>query len=574
MNDLYVPSRPQQPLLFQRLRWNCLRNSIATVMQGAPMRLITILACSLVVWLCVFGASVWGFHELHTQKIPFAGGIIGTLFDLLFLALAIMLVFSSGIILYSSLFSSQETAFLLSTPAAADQVFAFKFQGAITFSSWAFVLLGSPILIGYGVVFGVPWYFYVLLPFFFVGFVLLPGSLGALLCLLIVNFVPQKRKQLLILTAAVILCLCGLWLCRVSQSARDAITDPDALQRLLGQLAFAQGPLFPSHWMSRGLEAAARGDVQGTLYPLALVWSNGLFLYLVAAFASTRLYRRGYNRLATGGALRRRYGGGWMDGMLTRLVWFLHSQTRLLIVKDFRTFRRDPAQWAQVLIFAGLLSLYSFNTRRFYYQDIGKVYQNGVSLVNLTATAFLLCAYTGRFIFPMLSLEGRKFWILGLLPLQRARLLWGKFAFSAVGAVLIAEFLVVVSDLLLQMTAALVALHALAVVVLATGLSGLSVGLGACMPNFRESDPSKIAVGFGGTLNLVTGLLFLILVIGAMVAPYHFLSAALERGAEIHHPGWMWTLVVAGVMAGLLAGVLACVVPLRMGARALKRMEF
>src|SRR6202040_1842555 len=140
--------------------------------------------------------------------------------------------------------------------------------------------------------------------------------------------------------------------------------------------------------------------------------------------------------------------------------------TRLLIIKDFRTFRRDPAQWAQVLIFAGLLVFYSVNTRRFYQQDIGRVYQNGVSLLNLTATAFLLCAYTGRFIYPMLSLEGRKFWILGLLPMRRERLLWGKFAFSATGALVIAEMLVTFSDILLGMTWPLVALHSATVLVL------------------------------------------------------------------------------------------------------------
>src|SRR5205823_11588947 len=161
-----------------------------------------------------------------------------------------------------------------------------------------------------------------------------------------------------------------------------------------------------------------------------------------------------------------------------------------------RTFRRDPAQWAQVLIFTGLLLFYSFNTRRFYQRDIGRVYQHGVSLLNLSATALLLCTYTGRFIYPMLSLEGRKFWVLGLLPLRRERLMWGKFIFSTLGALVIAEALVLVSDLMLEMPPAAVALHVLAVAVLAAGLSGLSVGLGACMPNFRETDPSKIAVGF------------------------------------------------------------------------------
>ena len=57
-------------------------------------------------------------------------------------------------------------------------------------------------------------------------------------------------------------------------------------------------------------------------------------------------------------------------------------------------------------------------------------------------------------------------------------------------------------------------LHAVAVAVIALGLSGLNVGLGAYLPNFRETDPSKIVVGFGGTVNMVVGLAFLVAVIG------------------------------------------------------------
>src|SRR5208282_2408117 len=101
------------------------------------------------------------------------------------------------------------------------------------------------------------------------------------------------------------------------------------------------------------------------------------------------------------------------------------------------------------------------------------------------------------------------FWILGLLPLRRERLLWGKFAFSATWTLIASEGLVVISDAMIGMPLDLMSVHALAIGVIALGLSGISVGLGASFPNFRETDPSKIAVGFGGTLNLIGGLLFL-----------------------------------------------------------------
>src|SRR5205807_5809671 len=170
--------------------------------------------------------------------------------------------------------------------------------------------------------------------------------------------------------------------------------------------------------------------------------------------------------------------------------------------------------------------------------------------------------------YPMLSLEGRKFWVLGLLPLRRERLVWGKFAFSAAGALVIAELLVILSDVLLGIAAPVIALHAVTVGVLAAGLSGLSVGLGAWMPNFRESDPSKIAVGFGGTLNLVTGLLFLLAVIGLMAVPYHLFAAAGQESDVPPAVGWL--LVRVG--SGLALGVAAVIVPLRLGVRALRSM--
>src|SRR5262245_43919020 len=195
---------------------------------------------------------------------------------------------------------------------------------------------------------------------------------------------------------------------------------------------------------------------------------------------------------------------------------------------------------------------------------------SGISLLNLCAIGLLLSAYTGRFIYPMLSLEGRKFWILGLLPLRRERLLWGKFAFSASGAVLVGAALIGVSDLLLGLGGAAFAIHVLTVVILAIGLSGLSVGLGALMPNFRETDPSKIAVGFGGTMNLIAGLMYLLLVLGLMAGPYHLWTGLNPDGVPPHRVMW----VVAGVLAGVAVGIAAAVVPLQAGARVLRTIEF
>jgi ABC-2 type transport system permease protein len=575
--DTTTPAMPRvnQALLFQKLRWHLLLNSWRVLFGQSSMRPLMILLCSLVVWVFVFAVSWAGFTFLQAEVgVPLEGGIVGILLDLLFLSLAVLLIFSSGLILYASLFASAETTFLLAKPVAADQVFAFKFQGAVAFSSWAFLLLGGPILIAYGLVCDATWFFYALLPLFFLGFVLLPGSLGALLALLIVNYIPRQRKQVVVSISIALALVLGVWIYRMFRASSTEMWQHEtreAVTRLLSYFTFTRSSLAPSHWVSVGLRRAARGDVPSSLYYLALVWSNGLLMYLIAAATSSWLYRRGYNRMAGGGTLRRRYGGAWLDKLLTAALPFVHPSTRLLIVKDFRTFRRDPQQWGQILLFSGLMLLYFTNIRRFV-ESLDARYQNSISLLNLCAIALLLCTYTGRFVYPMLSLEGRKFWILGLLPVQREQLLWGKFAFSTTGGLLIAESLVLVSDLMLLMPVEMVLLHILTVAVLAAGLSGLSVGLGACMPNFRETDPSKIAVGFGGTLNLVAGLLLLLLVLGLMAVPWHVRFMWAE--SEGRPATFLGVVAVAGLVLGLAVGIASVVLPLRAGIRTLRAMEF
>jgi ABC-2 type transport system permease protein len=555
--------------LFLRLRWQTFRNAWRTLFGRSLVRPLSVAVAVAIVWAFVYALSLGGFVFLRDEAHwPLRGELVGVILDMLFLVLAGLLLFSGGLILFGGLFTTPEAGFLLATPTADDRVFAHKFLGATGFSSWGFLLLGAPVLLAYGLAVEAPWYYYALLPPYFVGFLLLPAAVGAIACLLIVNLVPRRRKQVVIALLVVLGAALAVWLVQVVQDARP--DDREALNRMVNRFSIAHAALTPSHWAAEGLRAAARGRGGESLYYLALVWSNGLFAYVIAAWAARRLYRRGYNRLTTGGALRRRYGGAWMDRLLSACLPFLHPGTRLLVVKDFRTFRRDPRQWAQVLIVAALLGLYAGNFRRLWVVEMTWFYQNFVSLLNLCVIVLLVCVYTSRFVFPLLSLEGRKFWVLGLLPLDRGQLLWGKFFFSAAGSLAFAEALVLLSDLSLGMPWTATALHALTAAVAAAGLSGLSVGLGACMPNFRETDPSKIASGFGGTMNLLAGTLFLLVVLAVTAAPWHVQMAF--RAEELTEPPpWLTAL---GAAAGVAVGAVAVAVPLRLGVTALRRMEF
>jgi len=73
-----------------------------------------------------------------------------------------------------------------------------------------------------------------------------------------------------------------------------------------------------------------------------------------------------------------------------------------------------------------------------------------IGFLNLAVVGLILSTFTTRFIFPMISLEGRRLWILGLLPIRRDAILWSKFIFAAVGSLIPCMTLVLLSDLMLQ----------------------------------------------------------------------------------------------------------------------------
>ncbi len=555
---------------FWKLRRRLVRNAGTQLFGNSRVRLFTMVASSVVVWAGVYAIAHGGFQLLNSQKIP-PGAIVDLIFNAMFFTLGTMLVFSTGLVLYASLFNGAETRFLLSTPAREDHIFASKFQSASLFSSWAFLVLGVPVLLAYGIVFEAPWHYYPLLFLHLLGFVFIPGSVGAILCLLLVNFFPHRRKQALIVLVLMLAAILGYWGYRTVMAARASASDREQLQGLFDLFAVTKGVLSPSDWLTHGVLAASRGQMRDTFQALAVVWSNGLMLNLLATYMAKKMYRRGFNRMATGGDLRRVYGRSRLDQLMEWSVFYLSRETRILIVKDFRTFRREPAQIGQVVIFGGLLLLAVVNMRGFFEADIPAAYVHALSLLKIAATGLLMCAFLGRFVYPLMSLEGRKFWILGLLPLRREQILWGKFAFAVTGSLMLAGSVGLVSDLVLGLEPMVVGLHLLTVIYLGLGLSGLSVGISAVLPNFRETDPSKIVLGFGGTVNMMLGLGYLVIVIVAMCGPYH-LGRATQLVTGDETTPWVW--LVGGVAVATVACVLATWIPMRAGYRNLKQIEF
>ncbi len=571
----------EESRLFLRLRAQVAWSSLWSMLSSARLRLSLVILLSAMFWGSLYGLFVEAFTFLDSLHAE----VISLLFNAFFSSLMVMLVFSTGILLYSGLYCSPEARLLMTLPVREETIFAHKFQEAIWFASWGFILLGSPMLVAYGVVRHSPWTYFALLLPFMVSFVVIPSTIGSICCMAMVAWMPRLRVHAL--TACLVtMCGLGLWLAWTSLSSVKADSMSAAwFEQTFSRLAITEQKLLPSWWLSSGLIEAARvGKNPGESWAalgeavsfLALLVANGMLLQLVAGWLAARAYRLGYSELVGEVPARRQRPIGWFDQMLMNAGSAAGRPLRLLVVKDLRLFRRDISQWSQFVIFFGLLGLYFFNARSFNYNN---AYASMIGFLNLAVVGLILSTFTTRFVFPMISLEGRRFWILGLLPLHRDQIVWSKFLFSFLGGLLPCCGLVLLSDVMLGLPRRAIVIHEICCVVLCMGLSGIAVGLGAKMPDLRESSPAKISSGFGGTLSLVVSSFFIILVVVTAALPTHLFLATHAFGADAFARGdWLaWAGSTQGLFVSLSAvvtlGFLATFVPLVLGLRAFRQLE-
>jgi ABC-2 type transport system permease protein len=578
--DFLTPQAEGQA--FWRLRQRILRTQLAQVFSRSRFRFSLILVLSILLWSGLFWLFHDGFQFLQAT-LPYPAGheeTVRRVFGMFFAALLVMLVCSAGVILFGSLFCAPEVAFLLTLAARTQRVFLHKFQEAVLLSSWGFVLLGSPMLLAYGAVAEAPWYYYAMLLPYLVAFLYIPAAFGAIACLLIVRLLPGRRKLLAVLTFMLLAGLTGWIMWSLLAGPENEMLTPGWFQEISGRLQFTEGRWLPSWWLCTGLLEAAQDEWSESVKFLALLIANALFFREVATWVAGGVYRSAYSAVQGHEAGPRRLRPAWIDRWLLGSLCVLPRPMRLLMVKDVRLFRRDPLQWSQFLIFFGLLALYFINIRRFSYSLMYIGWVNMVSFLNLSVVGLLLSTFTTRFIFPMVSLEGRRFWLLGLMTLNRDSILWSKFLFAAGGSIVPCSALILLSDWMLQVSWLVLLSHQLTCVLLCLGLSGIAVGLGARLPNIREHSPARIAAGFGGTLTLVVSTLYILAIVLMTALPCHFYLAAESPqtsamlGDAVRLRVWLRLWLVAGTGGSVVLGALATAVPLWIGFRAFRRWEF
>ncbi len=534
------------------------------------IRYLLFAAIGLAFWV---GAFLIFYRILnYFQGIEEFGDILARkLLSMVLLTFFSLLLFSSIIASLSKLYLSRDLLLVHSLPVSDAKIFLARWLESTVDSSWMVIIFSLPVLLSYGIVYRAGPFFYVTAGMAFIPLCLIASAMSALVVVIAAVVLPAGRIRIVFVVFGLFLVVSLLFVFRLMRPER--LVNPESFATLLlylREMGTGGSPLLPTTWVFDGLTAALSGLWGETFFHLALVWSCAGALAFFVTWVAGFFYFAGYTKAQTSAeklfpvrlSARPRRG---------RFLPKLSGPGWAFAVKEFRTFFRDQTQWPQLFLIAALIViyLYNFSVLPLGESKIRTIYlQNVFSFLNMGLAAFVLTAVAARFVYPAVSFEGDAFWIVQAAPISLKTFLWVKFAVYYLPLLILAEILIVSSNILLQVTPFMMALSVVTVSLMVPGVVALGVGLGAAYPDFQSENPAQSVTSFGGLLFMLLAAGFIATVIVLEAGPvYHVFMAGLH-GRKLSGLQWIW-LILSFALVLLICG-LAVILPMRLGERRLR----
>ncbi|MCF7807037.1 MAG: hypothetical protein K9M49_02240 [Candidatus Marinimicrobia bacterium] len=476
-----------------------------------------------------------------------------------------LLVLSNLITGFSTFYRSPEVAFLFTLPVETAQIFKVKFTENLVYSSWAILILGIPMTLAYGELQGLSALAYItvfitgILPFLFIATVT-----ASLLLVLLVNLSRFFKMRTLFISLGLI--FTGAFYLYFTVSQQDTVVGGQlgnfrALGRYMANLSSTPFPFIPSYWLSKLFLDSETLQWLERLYFSALFITTALVGWEVSLGVARMHYFTSYQIMERtgGGAIKK-----GMNRIFTLPLMGLQRPMQGLLAKDFVQFLRTPQQWVQFLLMGFFISIYLINLSRgrVHFHDLLPIWQNAIYVFNFGFTGFIMAALTARFVYPMVSMEGRSLWILRAAPFSMRQVFQEKFWFAFFSLFTLAEIVVMVSNYFLGLQAEIAVIASGFMLMTSLSLISLSLGLGAVYAQFDEPNPMKVSSGYGGIIAIVLSLIYVSFSVLSLV----FVIRLYQGDGS----GWLIGVTVAFVV---ILTFLYTWLPLRWGLRSLATYE-
>jgi len=289
--------------------------------------------------MLLFGLYV-GFVRLlgNLQSVPIVGPLlVSKILAMIFLTLFSMVVFSSAITSFTTLFGAKDLPFLLQCPLSFRTVFLFKSFQTMAYSSWMVVVAMIPFVTAYAYVKNVTGYFFLMVMGYSLPFLMIASGVGILAVLLLVGLFPGSRVRDVLLILGVIVGS-GLYIL-VRFLEPERLVKADALDQVIQYVTYLQTPTavyLPSWWITASLDCFTGKRWIDLLSYGGLLLGSAVVIVYVMVMVAEKLYYRGWvGAQETSGPRSNGPTTIRAPGWLAKL---LPIQARVLMVKDIKVF--------------------------------------------------------------------------------------------------------------------------------------------------------------------------------------------------------------------------------------------
>lgn len=474
------------------------------------------------------------------------------------------------IVSYSTLYKSQEVSFLMAMPMSHAKVFLVKFADNFFYSSSTLSLVGVSVLLGYGSVFGVPWYFTVFAALFvMVPFMLIAGILAVMLLMVLIKIAARIGVRMLI-AAMITLYLLAIYLYfRITnpvQLVQEVMRHYPDVNEYFGYLDPPLVQYLPNHWVTEFLYWSVNGHSARAFPYFTLLFLTMLGLVVLAGIMAKKYYYKTWLAASDAEAMRGPRTAFRFRFMEFGTRWMTSPQTEVLIKRDFWTFFREPSQWLHLMLMMLLLMIFLVSIGSLELR-LAQPFMQAVSFLTVFLfNGFLVASIALRFVFPAVSLEGDVFWAVRTSPLSLSKLYWHKFGTAVIFLLLVGEFLAVVSVALLRDDPVLVQFSAVCTLFVVLALIGLNLGAGSYFAVYNEKNPIRVASSQGASLTFLASMVYLTAVASVLIIPLHgYFEKLIRYGVS----QTTWTVLPVTVIG--IVSLLICATFTTIGLRAIRR---
>lgn len=429
------------------------------------------------------------------------------------------------IVSFSTLFRSEETAFLFTKPVSFTNIFVIKFLDNFFYSSTTLLLIITAALLGYGVCFNMDWFFYPLsLTIIFLPYMFSAGSLGVIFLLIILRLSVRFGLKKIISTSAVIyaLLIIGYYILTSPLTLVHEVFMywPD-INRYFGFLDSFLAKLFPAFWVADALFWITSGNLKNALPLIVLNLVLSVILFSIALIIARKWY---YNIWAS--SLDLNSTGQTNKKQKQNLMSFekrsgMSSFDEAMIKREFILFTREPGQWIHlgVMVFLMIIFMTGISGIKIivddsYYNDSLRTI---IFLVVSLFSVFMVAALSLRFIFPLISLEGETVWKIRSSPVNHNAFLVKKlliyFTFIFIMGQLVSFFAGHQFPLLLSLTGQLNS------VFITISIVSLNFGMGGYFANYKEKNPIRITSSQGASITFLFTILYMTFLVALLFVP-------------------------------------------------------